>query len=142
MCAMFGCSRRPPKDPLTQDPDSLGVWCSKIYSTEPVHAELLRHEEDRFLFTICMTREGWLGLYYKDKRDVRGKGLWSNAYFMKDGDRLPPAVGDAGDGRIEGAKFLKTSQEYDSLMFEYQVDELPVDRVIFRHVSGRWFAPE
>jgi hypothetical protein len=121
---------------------SLDAWCETLYQNNPDKTEHLRCETDDFRFSICSTSNGWHGLFFSDKRNTTDQATESSAFFMKGGSKLPPKVGDAGDGRFRGAKYLKTSQEFDALLFEYKLGENSTENITFPYKDGKWMKPE
>jgi len=119
----------------------LDTWCEEIYQKSSDRKEIFRHETDCFFFSIG-TVHNWIALFYKDKRIHVDSEISSSTFFMKDGERLAPAVGDAGDGRTPGAKFVKTSQIFDALVFYYKIGDNAAEQFIFPYTDGVWKKPK
>jgi hypothetical protein len=139
--ATFGCSDQKASRPSVEDSPTLESWSEGIYRESPTRKESLRCETESFLFSIG-TDQDWTALFFMDKRTHPNVGVSSSAYFMRDGRRLVPTIGDAGDGRTPGVKLLKTSQSFDAMLFEYQLGDHPPEHVIFSYVNGAWSKPK
>jgi hypothetical protein len=140
---MVGCNKTSSRSQKPKEKLSLRAWSQQIYTGNPTRHEELSCETDDFLFSLCSTEDGWIGIFFRDKRDLGGKGVASTAYFVSHGRRLDPIVGDAGDGRIPNAKFIKTSQKYDGLTLEYQVfNGSSAEFFEFQFSNGRWIQPK
>ncbi|QTN30920.1 hypothetical protein HZ994_09545 [Akkermansiaceae bacterium] len=142
MIATTGCSDPKASTQSTADHNpSLEKWSQAFYRDSATRKENLRCETESFLFSIG-TDGDWTALFFKDKRTHPNSGVSSSAYFVRDGRKIIPTVGDAGDGRTPGLKLLKTLQVFDGLLFEYQVGERPTEEVVFSYRNGKWLKPE
>jgi hypothetical protein len=136
----LGCSDQKASKPSEDALISLDQWADGIYREVPTRKENLRCETDNFLFSIG-TDQGWIALFFNDKRTLKNASVSSSAYFMSDGKKLVQTTGDAGDGRFPGVKFMKTLQSFDAVLFVYQIGGQPPEHIIFPHINGEWLKP-
>jgi len=138
MIATTGCSDpEESKQSAADHTPSLEKWSQAIYRDSSIRKESLQCETENFLFSIG-TEDDWTALFYRDKRIHSNIGVSSSAYYVRDGKKIIPTVGDAGDGRTPGLKLLKTSQMFDGLLFEYQIGERQTEEVVFPYRDGEW----